>query len=170
MNLLKKILIILFCVTCLVGCDISTKQIAQKELKGQSIQTYLGGFVQLVYVENPGGMLSFGYNLSGGLRFIIFQVFISVVLAVLFLYLLFNKKINKFQTVSFLLFISGGIGNLIDRFTNNGKVIDFIVLQVNDLHSGVFNFADLYIIVGVAVLIISSFKKDSKSIKGIQSL
>jgi signal peptidase II len=167
MNNFTKIILILFSISCLLGCDIATKHLAQTELKGELVKTYLSGTVQLMYVENPGGMLSFGYNLSGGLRFIIFQVFISIVLVFLFIYTIFKKDLKILQRIAFVLFISGGIGNLIDRFTNDGKVIDFIVLQVNGLHTGVFNIADLYITTGVAILVISNFlpvKKTDNSI------
>jgi signal peptidase II len=168
MNLFTRVILIIFCISCLVGCDITTKQIAQNQLKGQPLQAYLGNVVQLIYVENPGGMLSFGYNLSGGLRFIIFQVFISVVLILLFIYILFKKDLKTFQTAAFILFMSGGIGNLIDRFTNDGKVIDFIILRANGLHTGVFNIADFYITTGVAILIIFNFIPTKSPAKDIR--
>ena len=157
MKLLNRIILIVLSITFLVCCDTGSKQIARSRLMDHPVQSYLGGVVQLFYVENPGGMLSFGYNLSGGIRFIIFQVFISIVLVIIFGYVLLKKDLKLFQTVSFVLFISGGLGNLIDRFTNNGKVIDFIILQVNGLHTGVFNLADFYITIGVSILLITNF-------------
>jgi signal peptidase II len=52
------------------------------------------------------------------------------------------------------LIISGGIGNLLDRVFNQGKVIDFIILSIGNIHTGIFNIADFYITSGVLLLII----------------
>lgn len=166
MIILKKILIILFAVLCLVGCDISTKQIAQKELKGRAVQSYLGGNLKLFYTENSGGMLGIGDKLSEGLKYSIFQIFVALILLILFFYTVKKKGIGKLQTAAFVLILGGGFGNLIDRIINNGKVVDFIVVELFTFHTGVFNIADFYITLGVVILVIQNlfFNKPPKEI------
>ena len=156
MNIWKKLIIISFSVFCLVGCDLSTKHIAQKELKGQAVQSYLGGNLKLFYIENSGGMLSIGDDLSDGLKFVIFQLFVATVLLILFIYIIRKKNLNKLQSAAFVLFLSGGLGNLIDRLMHNGKVIDFIVLEISGYRTGIFNVADFYVTIGLILLLIFS--------------
>ena len=48
--------------------------------------------------------------------------------------------------------LSGAVGNLIDRALY-GYVIDFIDLHVNSFYWPVFNFADSFIFIGVALIL-----------------
>jgi signal peptidase II len=47
------------------------------------------------------------------------------------------------------LIFSGGLGNLIDRILYDRHVTDFMNLGVFGLRTGIFNFADVYITLGV---------------------
>lgn len=165
MDPFKKILLIIISVCCLVGCDVSSKYIAKKELKGQFGISYLNGSLQLIYAENSGGMLSFGHELPGEFKYLIFQIFVSIMVVLLFLFLFIKKDLKKLQVVSLLLFLSGGLSNLIDRITNSGKVIDFMVVNIGYFHTGIFNIADIYITAGVIILIISSFVRSGHQLK-----
>ncbi|WP_019316870.1 signal peptidase II, partial [Streptococcus mutans] len=59
--------------------------------------------------------------------------------------------------VSLLLIISGGLGNFIDRL-RLGYVVDMIHLDFVDF--AIFNVADSYLSVGVALLIIALWKEE----------
>jgi signal peptidase II len=169
MNLIKKILIIGISVFILAGCDQASKKIAQSELKDKTIQSYLGGSLQFFYIENSGGMLSLGSELSEKTKFILFQVIVPFILLLLFIYTITKKGLNKWEMAALIFFISGGMGNVINRFLNHGKVIDFIMLGVFDYHTGVFNLADFYVFLGLLLLLISKtpMRKRSKNIKAI---
>ncbi len=155
MNIIRKILIIGLSVFILAGCDQASKKIAQSELKGNTIQSYLGSSIQFIYVENPGGMLSLGSELSEKTKFILFQVIVPLILLLLFVYTITKKGLNKWEITALIFFLSGGIGNVIDRILNEGKVIDFIMLGFFDYHTGVFNFADFYVFLGLLLFFIS---------------
>ena len=167
MNLIRKILIIGVSVFILAGCDQASKKIAQTELKEKTIQSYLGGSLQFFYVENSGGMLSIGSELSEKTKFILFQLIVPFMLLLLFVYTITKKGLNKWEITALILFLSGGIGNVIDRIFNHGKVIDFIVMGIFDYHTGVFNIADFYVFLGLLILFISkvSMRKHSREIK-----
>lgn len=154
-GLIKKILIIGVSVFILAGCDQASKKIAQSELQGKTIQSYLGGSLQFFYIENSGGMLSFGSELSEKTKFILFQVVVPLILFLLFLYTITRKGLNKWEITALIFFVSGGMGNVVDRFLNHGKVIDFIMLGIFDYHTGVFNLADFYVFLGLLLLLIS---------------
>lgn len=163
MSILKKTILIVVTVSCLTGCDFTSKKIAKVELKGKTIQSYLGGNLKLFYTENSAGMLGLGNSLSDGMKYLVFVIFTSLILVVLFIYVIIKNEVNKWKLVSFILFLSGGFGNLLDRILNNGKVTDFILVEFSSLHTGIFNIADFYVTIGLIILIFSGFanRKDS---------
>jgi len=152
---MKKILLICLSIFCLVGCDYSSKSIAKDNLKGQPVHYYLSGNVKLVYAENSGGMLSLGNELPSKLKLVIFKILVALVMCFLFIYILYKKAIRKGTLVALILIISGGLGNLIDRIMNDGKVVDFIIMSLYNFHTGIFNIADVYVTAGVIILIFS---------------
>ena len=53
----------------------------------------------------------------------------------------------------------GGIGNWLDRLLNQGTVTDFVSLGVGPLRTGIFNLADVAVMAGVALLLLSFRRK-----------
>lgn len=60
-----------------------------------------------------------------------------------------------FETVAIALMAGGAFGNIIDRI-RQGAVTDFLDFHVKGLHWPAFNFADVFICVGAASLVIVS--------------
>ena len=56
---------------------------------------------------------------------------------------------------------AGGIGNIIDRILN-GFVVDFMHMDFGIFQTGVFNVADIYIMVGVGIFILIMIKERNK--------
>ena len=52
--------------------------------------------------------------------------------------------------------LAGGIGNLIDRATQNGLVTDFLNVGIGPVRTGIFNVADMAVTFGVIVFIIAT--------------
>ena len=155
-KILKKLGFILPIIIALIIIDLVTKEIAQANLQFKPSVTYLGGFIKLIYAENTGGMLSFGSTIPEFLKVIIFQVLVTALLLFLFGYFLYKNDLTKIQVAAFVLFLGGGFGNLIDRFFNDGKVVDFILLQAGGLHTGIFNVADMYVTTGVGLILVAA--------------
>lgn len=57
------------------------------------------------------------------------------------------------------LVLSGGSSNLIDRFANDGYVVDFINLGIGQIRTGIFNVADVAISVGFLMLLLQSWRR-----------
>ena len=114
------------------------------------VDIYINSFLNFYLVWNKGigfGLLSsdqdYFYNIVTALI-----VFINFVI----IYLLFKEKGMKYY---FLLAILGGsLGNLFDRIYFRA-VPDFIDLNYNGYHWFVFNVADIFITVGICLLIFS---------------
>ena len=65
-----------------------------------------------------------------------------------------SSQFDQISVVSLALILGGGISNLWDRLTNDGWVIDFMNLGIGMIRTGIFNFADLFIMLGVGILLV----------------
>ena len=162
-QLLKKSFLLFLLLTFLVGCDLTSKRVAKTELKGKQSLTFLNGSIKLQYAENSGGMLGLGENMNSDLKMILFRLGVGIVLLIILIYLMYGNSLQKIEYFALVLFLSGGLGNLINRLFNNGYVTDFIVIQLFGLRTGIFNLADFYVLTGAAVLIFSRIRKSQNT-------
>ena len=148
MSLLIKNKIIFLVVLLIV--DQASKLVALKNLiLGQSISVF--PYFDLTLVFNTGVAFSL---FSGGGALGRWLLVLLVFFVLLYLtYILFKENLNDFESLSLLLILSGGMGNLLDR-TLRGYVVDFIHLYYENYSFYVFNFADTYITIGVVIYII----------------
>ena len=79
---------------------------------------------------------------------------------------LFVQPMSLDTVVARSLVLSGGLGNLVDRIINDGRVIDFMNIGIGSLRAGIFNVADVYITVGVVVLVFQSLQRPRRSMLG----
>ena len=63
---------------------------------------------------------------------------------------------NKSEKIGLLLIVAGAVSNLTDRINNN-YVLDFIYLHYNNFYWPAFNFADIYITIGVIMVIYGNY-------------
>ena len=68
----------------------------------------------------------------------------------------FSQKSQGFEKICFLMIIGGSLGNLFDRI-NYSSVIDFIDISINNFHWFIFNVADIFISLGVCLLVFLEF-------------
>jgi signal peptidase II len=166
MNLFKRFFLRLFIVSIsilfLVGCDQASKKAAHLELKDRA---EIAGIINLHFVENDGGMLNIGSKLPQEIKFVVFILIVSVFLVLLFFYIVKNKRETFIKLFALVFILSGGLGNLIDRILNNGKVIDFIRIRLPLIEGCIFNIADFYVATGFLILILSYFIKKKVVIK-----
>ena len=134
------------------GCDQATKQIARTELNRLGVVALPGGFGELRLAENPGSFLSLGASLPEPLRLGLLTAGVGAGLLGLFVFLVRSSNLNRISFASLALIWAGGVSNLIDRILRQGLVTDFMVLRAGPLHTGIFNAADVLIVVGFALL------------------
>lgn len=148
-------------ITLLVVLDQYIKHIvvANMELNGDPIG-FIDGVLQWRYILNDGA----SWGMLGGQTALLLSITV-VLMVILIGYLIFAKKLHWVGRVSFILVIAGGLGNMIDRIFNDGKVVDYI--DVSPLFDfPIFNFADCCVTVGGVMLIIFIlffFDKDQKA-------
>ena len=147
-----RLALLIVVAACCVGCDQGTKLIAAEHLEGGPGRSYMSGMVRLVYAENAGAFLGIGSGLSEGLRSALAVATAAMVVGVFWMALR-GASSSLLQSLSFVLVAAGGASNLIDRALNDGRVIDFMVVGVGGLRTGVFNVADMAITTGARLLL-----------------
>ena len=152
----QRILYTSLIVILIVGLDQAAKEIARQQLSTHPSISLFNDMVRLIYAQNTGAFLSMGADLPPTLRFLVFVVFVALVLAILIYFLLRDVNVSFTFLIAMSLVAGGGIGNLIDRLLYQGKVVDFLLVKLGVLSTGVFNLADMAIMAGVAVVILSN--------------
>lgn len=142
-----------------VGCDQTTKYVARTTLGNDDRVALAGGWGELRLVENPGAFLSLGATLPPSTRAALFTFGVAAGLLLLLFYLLKRTPLNWLVFTGLALVLAGGASNLVDRILRNGLVTDFIILRLGPLQTGVFNAADVVVLIGVGLLVFSYWKR-----------
>jgi signal peptidase II len=143
-----------------IGCDRVTKSIATRSLAPLPRQSFLGDTVRLEYALNPGAFLGMGGRLDPATRFWLLVGANAVVMAILAYVLLVKWNMARVPFAAGALILAGGIGNLIDRISQNGLVTDFLNLGIGPLRTGIFNVADMAITAGCVLFVWVSWRKE----------
>ena len=162
MEFKKRVLIICFILLACIVCDRITKNIARQNLPQNEVIHLLYDTIRLQYAENTGAFLSLGSDISEPARYIVFTLLVGIFLACLLVYLLISKQMIRMQLAAMSLVLSGGIGNLIDRIADEGRVFDFMNVGIGPLRTGIFNLADMSITFGVLWFLFLAIKNRHK--------
>ena len=148
----KNVLYFFFTIT-IFFIDRLSKYWAIKNLNNEDqFQIILSPYLSLDLIWNEGiafGLLSFGernlYNILTGL---------IILVTIIVIYLVIKAKgIEKY---SFMMICGGSIGNIFDRLFYQA-VPDFIDIHYENFHWFIFNVADIFITLGVFLLIFREF-------------
>jgi signal peptidase II len=144
-------LVLLAVVATTIGCDQVSKYMASSYLFDGARQSYLGDSVRLEFSENTGAFLSLGAGLPWWARTALFSVgtgllLIGCVVAA------FTRRLRPVTLFGLWLLFAGGLSNLADRVVH-GRVVDFLNLGIGPVRTGIFNVADMAIMLGVALLV-----------------
>ncbi len=149
---LKKIIIFLF----LVLSDLLSKHFVFNYIDLYQFIT-ISYFFDITHIHNMG--VSFGL-FSGKISSLIL-IIIGLLVTAFVTYLYLNSN-DILERLGLFVIICGAIANIIDRSTN-GYVIDFLYFHINQFYWPAFNFADIYISIGIIMIIINMVKKINKN-------
>ena len=132
-------MIYVFITLILIAADQYTKYLAANNLMENSIDIF--NWLKLTYVENSGA--AFGM-LAGKQTF--FIILTAAVLVVFSAYVINHRfEFNTLEKIALTLFLSGAVGNFIDRLMN-AYVIDFISVRLFNVYDfPVFNLSLIHI-------------------------
>ena len=136
--------------------DRATKvAIINHQLKNQSI--FVNDYLNFELVWNTG----IGFGLLSQNADIYYHLISLVIFSVIVFLIYLLIKSNLIEKILFSLILGGAIGNFYDRLIYYA-VPDFIDFHVNDFHWFTFNIADIFITIGIIMIIAKDLKKKKK--------
>jgi len=119
----------------------------------------IGDYFTLRNVENSGAFLGMGSDLNPMLSAVFLKIIPVLVILYVIFYIFKNKDIDRVSLIGFACIVGGGVSNIFDRF-RFGHVTDFFHIDLGGVFkTGIFNVADMSVMLGLGLLIFSSFKK-----------
>ena len=115
-------------------------------------------FLNIYLIWNEGiafGLFSFDENKL----YNYLTIFIFLIVIFIFFLIIKSKGIKKY---GLLMIFGGALGNLYDRIFYKA-VPDFIDFHIADFHWFIFNFADVFITIGVLIMILFEFIGNNKN-------
>jgi len=153
-----NILLILVVLASNVGCDQVSKAIARNSLSKNQTVSLVNDHIKLMKVENKGAFLSIGSALPVFMRIVLLNVLPLVVLVLAALYVFTKPNLSRITTIGTCFVIGGGLGNIYDRLVY-GSVTDFLHIDFVIFRTGVFNLADVSIMVGAFVIVLDVLRQ-----------
>jgi signal peptidase II len=139
-----------------IGCDQISKKIVRQKVDYYESISLISNYFTLTKVENRGAFLSLGSTLPATVKFILLSGIPVLALAFGIGYLFLRKNTSVMSMVALSFAIGGGIGNIYDRVVH-GSVTDFLHIDLGIFQTGIFNMADVSIMVGMALFFLQSF-------------
>ena len=136
--------------------DQITKAIISAYLKLNESILIIKDFFYIRYINNTGA--SFGMLSNSKLLLIV----LSLIAIIIILRFMNSFKKTQMNTIGFSLLLGGILGNLSDRILF-GYVKDYLDFVIFNYNFPVFNLADIFIVFGVFILIISILKGEDQS-------
>jgi signal peptidase II len=155
---------LLLLLALIIAFDRVTKIYVRDHIHFSIIITVVKDFLTITRVENTGAFLSLGNSLQNPWRFIILTLFPGAALVWGLLYVLLKPNLNLLNQAGIITILAGGIGNLYDRAVY-GSVTDFVHMNFGIFETGVFNVADVAIMVGVGMLLLNAFLREREEKK-----
>jgi len=149
-------------IAAVVGLDQFTKYLVVYNMELYESFPVVEGFFNITFILNPGAAFGMMADLNEAYRQLFF-IMITIIAIIIITSLAYREKQHKLRLFSYVLIISGALGNLVDRVLV-GKVVDFLDFYIGKYHWPAFNVADCAISVGIFFLIIDIiFIKEVKS-------
>ena len=144
-----SIIIIIFCLD-----RISKIYVIFFNERNISSDLFTSKFLNINLIWNEGiafGLMSFEQSFYYNILTLLIFVITLVIIFLMF-------KSNGIEKLSYSMIIGGSFGNIADRLYYSA-VPDFIDISINNFHWFIFNVADIFITIGVILLIILEFFK-----------
>ncbi len=153
-NISSNLLVVL---TIFILDRISKYSILKLSEPSGELNIEINSFLNFNLIWNNGiafGLFSFHENFY-------YNLVTCIIVLVSLLVIWFAYNSNGIEKFSFLIILGGALGNLFDRIYYS-SVIDFIDVNYNNFHWFIFNVADIFITLGVIMLIVLEILKVKK--------
>ena len=150
---MKRKVSIFISILLLIALDQAVKWYVVKEIPLGGMRRFIPKVVSLTYLKNSGAAFSMLEDQQW-----FFAIITLIAMGAAFVYLYRHIKGSIWLLLGLTLIISGGIGNFIDR-VRQGFVVDMFHLDF--MNFAIFNVADIYLTVGVGLLLIYLLREES---------
>jgi len=148
-----------------IGCDQISKDVIRTHVGFYETIPVIKNIVTITYVENTGAFLSIGSSLPYMSKIILLSVIPLIVLFFGVAYILLKKNLTLMSALALSFAIGGGIGNIYDRLIH-GSVTDFMHINFGIFQTGIFNMADVSIMMGMFIFFIQSYTRQKARMLG----
>ncbi|MBE9102106.1 signal peptidase II [Vacuolonema iberomarrocanum] len=151
---------LLFWTVALLGIVIDqyTKLLTVRNFElGESLPLWEGVF-HLTYVVNEGAAFGVLEGRTALLRSLSLLASLGLIIFAMV------SRLTRWEQVGFGLILAGALGNGIDRFLNDGSVVDFFHFIL--INFPVFNFADIFINIGLITILVYMFRQTAPTKNG----
>tara|TARA_B100000003_G_scaffold207433_1_gene225018 strand:- start:707 stop:1180 length:474 start_codon:yes stop_codon:yes gene_type:complete len=121
------------------------------------LDIYLTSFLNFNLIWNDG--IAFGLFSFEKMIYYNFMTILIILITLVILWMII--KTEKIEKLGFMMIFGGSIGNIFDRLYYS-SVPDFIDIHFNNFHWFIFNVADIFITLGVILLISKEIFLDKK--------
>ena len=125
--------------------------VQQSMAYGQSVE--ITPFFNWVHVWNKGAAFSLFADGGGWQRY--FFIAIAIVVSAVLVKLIRDSH-KRTEALAYSMVLGGAFGNVIDRVFR-GYVVDYLDFHWQSRHWPAFNRADVFIVLGVAMILVTSF-------------
>lgn len=143
-------ILLVIIIAALIGADQAVKYWVQTSFELNESRDFIniGGLdvFDLTYIRNDGAI----FGSMSGQRWFLVGFTMLVIIAGIFMLFKYMRH-SKVLTSAFVLFIAGGIGNLIDRI-RYGSVVDMFEFKI--FRFAIFNVADIFVVFAVILLFV----------------
>ena len=147
------------CALTWIALDQLTKALFKQILIPGDVKSFFAGSLLVLPTYNQGAFLSFGAGMSDATRNVVFIYAVLAILIGLAVWLFRSPRLGRAEAVAIACILGGGLSNLFDRCVDGGRVFDFLNMGIGNLRTGIFNVADVGIMVGVAMLLFASSRR-----------
>ncbi len=156
MNKLLRLFLIFAILILNISCDQVSKHYVRNNFSYHDAIRLVSNHVTFTKVENTGAFLSLGADMSRPLKFILLEFLPVAFLVGGLVYMVMKRKLDQLTLTGLCFVIGGGAGNLFDRLYY-GSVTDFMHIDFVIFQTGVFNMADVSIVVGLMILLAKEY-------------
>lgn len=132
--------------------DIGSKFLVSKIFILNESKTIIDNFLNITYVRNTGA----AWSILDNNTWIVTVISLLIIIGIIY-YVYRNRVSKKILKIGYGLIFGGAIGNFIDRIVYE-YVIDFIDIDIFGWNYPIFNLADMFIVVGVILVMIDAWR------------
>lgn len=148
---------LLFVISIFLFDRISKVYVINLNKKNNYTELFSSKYLNIDLIWNEG--IAFGLFSFSQSNF--YNLITFIIIIIIFIIIILIKKTQGIERFCLLMVFGGALGNLYDRIVHKA-VPDFIDLHFRDLHWFIFNVADIFITLGVIMLILMEILKTKK--------